>query len=353
MADAILDFENIESATGRLVLDEKNPMIELAANFRDGHQCLAYDLFRTPNLTRAGFQAVPADAVAVLSLALGEAGDMAAKAQALQKALSLTGLDIGREIFANMEQLTLFALPPERGRVAYEGLLDRRIGPVPFCLGLAITSRNPQQTRQILHRLLSLPAIVISGAAGEPAAPAAGEDVQAYVLGAFGSGMVKGKRVKDLARIWVGQAGRSTILSLNPTVVAAAVQAVRTGNSAVDAGPLAKELGHMPAEASKMYLVNLGGAIQLFLAHKAKSAEALDPESPAGQFAGALAGTNFQLASNESPNRFLLQAGLKRLPPLGGVFPLVMRFQQAMGSGTQFEAPAPASQEPAETEPAP
>ncbi|MHC4708801.1 MAG: hypothetical protein ACYS8I_17185, partial [Planctomycetota bacterium] len=105
LIETIGDIGNVDEITTSLSLEKDGYAVETNVGFKDGHSCLAYDLIRTPNITKAGFEAVPAEAVALVSFALGEAeGTGAASARkALKK---LTGLDIGRELFANIEQIT-------------------------------------------------------------------------------------------------------------------------------------------------------------------------------------------------------------------------------------------------------
>ena len=64
--------------------------------FKDGHQSLVYDLIRTPNITKAGFDAVPSSAIAVASFGLS-AADSAQAEKARSKIQNVTGLDVGRE----------------------------------------------------------------------------------------------------------------------------------------------------------------------------------------------------------------------------------------------------------------
>ncbi|MFZ2147604.1 MAG: tetratricopeptide repeat protein, partial [Sedimentisphaerales bacterium] len=101
IADGIADFRNIDDLIVFFNIQENGIAFEENIAFKDGHHCLAYDLIRTPNLSRAGFEAVPSEAVGLLSIALGEAES--AQAKAVGKSIeNLTGLDIGREIFANI-----------------------------------------------------------------------------------------------------------------------------------------------------------------------------------------------------------------------------------------------------------
>ncbi|MHC4346561.1 MAG: tetratricopeptide repeat protein [Planctomycetota bacterium] len=140
LVDGVADFNSLREVIASLSIGEQSVGVQANVGLKDGHKCLAYDLIRTPNLSRAGFEAVPAEAVAVVSLALGELQTgQAEKAQEVVR--NLTGLDIGREIFANIEQITLFALPP--GAASKDSPLARRFSPIVPCLGLVVTSHNP------------------------------------------------------------------------------------------------------------------------------------------------------------------------------------------------------------------
>ena len=66
----------------------------------------------TPNWSGADLQGVPANAAAVLSLRIGDAPETAAEALALPLR-RWTGLDLGRELFSNIDQLALSIVPPK------------------------------------------------------------------------------------------------------------------------------------------------------------------------------------------------------------------------------------------------
>ena len=165
--------------------------------FKDGHHCLAYDLIRTPNINKAALKAVPSDAVAIASFALSASEMQADTIRA--KIKNITGLDIGREIFANVEQVTVFAVPPKTPNPFFPGYI-----------GLVVTSHNPQQTRQILAKIFGTANTMLSGQATD------GNDLSA---GRYQIGMVKNNPLY----CYIEQVGKATILSLNPDVTRAAV----------------------------------------------------------------------------------------------------------------------------------
>ena len=320
--DAIFDFQNMEGAVVRLVIDERNPYVEAAVAFKDGHECLAYDLIRTPHLSKAGFEAVPAQAVGIVSLALGEAQQGDEKAEARREALRrLTGLDVGREVFANIEQISLFAVPPSD--TAGTSVLAEKLSPVVPCFGLAITSRDPQQTRRLLDKLLSIPEMIMS--VQDPEEPESREKVPGrYLVWQPG-----GKKVY----CHVGQAGRSTVIALDRRVMAMALAAAESGKGALgSAGPLQPALSELPAGTSKLILINAGGALQLATAHgmaqmppSVQTQPSVQKQMDAlSQLTKALAETNLQVHSVETPNRLTVRLGVSNLPPLGELFSAVM-----------------------------
>ena len=320
-ADALADFRNIDGAVARMIIHERNPYLEAQVSFKEGHKCLLYDLVRTPRLTRAGFAAVPSEAVGIMSFALGEAQRGEEAAQAARKAVRrFTGLDIGREIFANIEQVSLFALPPSPEDA--KNRFAKMTSPVVLCVGLVITSRDPQRTRQFLDRLFSLPELIASVRNPGQAAPA--EDVPGrYLL--FSA---RGENVY----CYVAQTGRSTVLALKPRVTAAAVAAAKSGRNAFEAGLLQASLSKLPGGTTKLIVVNAGGAVKLVLAHATGSLPPAARTRPSVQrrtamfarLAEALAKTNVQLHTVEAPNGLTVRLSVSDLPPLGELFGLVM-----------------------------
>ena len=321
LADALADFENIDDMVAFLSIEEDGITLEENIAFKDGHTCLAYDLIRTPNLTRDGFQGVPADATALISVALAEP-DGPGVTMAQKTVRRLTGLDIGREIFANMEQITIFATPPAAGADT-SGPPSR----MASCLGLAMTSHNPQQTHQLLGQLLRVADVMAVSAGLADASPTAsireqaGSAVQKYVL-ALG----KHKQMP----CYVGQSGKTTVLAFTGDVLERSLEAIKNGESALQAGPLQRPLSQMAPNTSKAVVVNVGGAIRLFDTYIQMAHD--NPHNPVhktlAQLAQACERTSVQVRTGESVNEFSLHAGIDNLPPLDGVFPMLIQLSE-------------------------
>jgi len=312
IADGIADFKNIDDLIVFFNIQEHGIAFEENIAFKDGHRCLAYNMIRTPNLSRAGFEAVPSEAVALVSVALGEAES--AQAMAAGKSIeSLTGLDIGREIFANIEQITLFALPPDSASA--KG--NKAIPPIVTNLGLAVTSHNPQQTRQILTQMLTVANLVAGQSdSGQPE----------QGTGKYQIGLVKNQKLY----CYMNQMNKTTVLSLNPDVVETSISAIKRRRSVCTAGPLQEAVNKLSPTTSKLVLVNLGGAIRLADSHL--KATYNNPRNPAhkmyAQLAQACDNTGIQLRTDEKINNFNSRVSIDQLPPLDNVFPLLMQISK-------------------------
>jgi hypothetical protein len=306
-ADAIADFNHIDYMTFSSSIEQDSHIDTTEIVFKDGHHCLAYDLIRTPNISKAALETVPSDAIAIASFALSAEELQASTIRAQIK--NVTGLDIGREIFANVEQVTIFAMPPKTSNPF-----------LPEYIGLAITSHNPQQTRQILAKTLGTADAMLSGR------PAPDANLPA---GRYQVGMVKDKPIY----CYVEQQGNATILSLNPDVTRASVAAIKDHNSVCTAGLLSSAVAKMPASASKMILVNAGGAIRLA---GPTIAESLGGENRdviqdnLNQLALACDKTTVEIRTDEQLNSFTLNRKLTGMPPLNQIFGPITQIAQAV-----------------------
>jgi hypothetical protein len=302
-ANAIADFNNIDEFILTVSMEPNNLVSKANVLFKDGHHCLAYDMIRTPNISKAALEAVPSEAIALVSFALSQAdGIQADKVRA--KIQHITGLDIGREIYANIEEVAIFAMPVDGNSISGDSF-------PPRCLGLAITSHNPEQTRQILATLLGT-VNAISG--NQPSGPI---DANA---GKFRIGMDRGKELY----CYMEQVKNITILSLNRSIIDASVAAVKNKKSICTTGPLAPAVSKLPPMTSKIVLVNAGGAIRM--AGPAINIGPLNDEqrsqlnAAVEQLARAADRTTIEIRTDEQINNFTLNAGVTGIPPLNEVF---------------------------------
>ena len=299
-ANAIADFSNMDEVVLTESLETNGFGIQTEIRFKDGHHCLAYDLIRTPNLSKAALDAVPAEAIAVASFALNHT-DPAQAEKVRAQIQNVTGLDVGREIFANLEQVTVFALPADGNST---GVKSTEV--IPSRLGVAITSRNPEQTRQVLGTLLS---IASASAGGQPNAKPG-----QYQIGTNGK--------QDL-NCYLEQVDGITLLSLNHEVMDASVAAIKTHKSICASGPLNGAVNRLAPTTSKLLLVNAGGAMRLSRSQinfgPLNDEQTAQVNASFDQIARAADLTTIEFRTDEQLDSFAVNSSVTGIPPLNQV----------------------------------
>jgi hypothetical protein len=310
-ANGLADFNNIDDLIAFLAFEEDGIALEANINFKDGHNSLAYNMFRTPELSKAAFDVVPSGTVALLSVAPG--GADSPRAQAVRQQLkNMTGIEIAGDIFANIDQVTLFVLPS----AVSSGETPAGIPPIATSVGLVLTSENPRQTRQILTGLLTATNLI---------ANQSGDDSEANV-GRYQFELVN----KIKLHCYTNQQNKTTVLSLNPGVVDASASALGTRQSVNSGGPLKEAVNKLSPGASKLALINVGGAIRaggpLLLSGMDESGG--DVKELIAQVANSCDKTTVRLRTQEDSENLNVRAEIRDLPPASELFGPVTQLSQ-------------------------
>ena len=283
-------------------LEEDGIRVGVEAEFAEGHHAMIYDLIRTPNGLGADLQGVPDNAAAVLSFRLGDA--TAAAVAALRQPLRRwTGLDLGRELFANIEQVAVSIVPPE----------DPRTFDPAGVIAVAITSQQPAHSRALIHGLFSPLDHILSGGGTPLGAAMPDRESVSYLVGESGG------RPQHLH---VGLQGRTTLISLNPALVRAAQPGPLSGIHAA--------MRALPPTTSKALAINAGGLIRTQAAMMRRGN--WDPDSSTqqvNQLAELLSGTHLILHTEEEENRLAIHADLGPIAGLNQVLGLVLNARGA------------------------
>jgi hypothetical protein len=234
------------------------------------------------------------------------------QAQAVQETVQqLTGLDIGREIFANIEQISIFAIPANEATPAYRG-----VPPIFSQIGMAVTSHNPQKTHQLLDQWLRLGHFIVGQASGRPTELKKGQ----YEIA-----------VNNREKIccYLNQTGKTTVLSLSPGVVQQSGKAYAEKQNAFNAGPLSGTLKSLPATTSKLVLINIGHAIETALPSAPRQLrEQMGPI--AADLSRVLADTVIQINTSEDENTLGIHVSITQLPKISELLPSVMQLAGGM-----------------------
>ena len=307
--NVLADFAHIDDLLASLTLGEDGIALEANVDFMEGHNSLAYNLFRTPKLNKAALDAIPSGAIGLLSVALG--GGDSPQNQAIREHIrKASGFDLGGDIFVNIEQVTLFAVPSAGAS------MESLSGAPPFVgsIGLALKSPRPQETRRILTGVLTAANLVSSQSANEDS----GQNIGRYQIELVN---------KQTIHCYTDQQSKTTVLSLNPNVIEASVSTLGRRQSATAGGPLKNALNALSPDISKLVLVNVGGAIQtggaLFVSGMGEPRDGI-----AGlfdQLAKSCAKTTIQLRTHEESDRFNVRAEIRDLPPANEMFGPMMQ----------------------------
>jgi tetratricopeptide (TPR) repeat protein len=334
-ANGLVDFQNVDNFIASFSLRETGIALDANMSFKDGSKSMFYNLIRTPNLSKEALKAIPAEAVALISLTLGGANSAQAQV-AGAKIEEACGLDIASQIFGNVEQITLFAAPTKDAIAAQ----DSPIPPVAQAFGLAVTSKNPQQVHQLLSTLLKTAELLPADAQEALSIPESGRfDVTlANNIKFFGH---------------TNPANKTMVLSLNSQVVDSSITAVRQNSSLVSGGKLQDALATLPPATSKLVLINVAGAIQLASQAMEFSSDETEAEvrKSLDELIAAAAKTTVRLQTTEQDNNFSLRLSVSDMPPIKQLVGPIVKLSQLMGethkSPWEYSAPAPVSIAPA------
>jgi hypothetical protein len=311
LVESFLDPQNIDELIAYMSINNDAINCDAEINFKAGYQGLAYNLFRTPNLTKDGFVNVPSDVIALMSIALSP--DTGEK---IQKPLErITGLDIGREIFNNIEQINIYAAPASFTQSKAQSPLS-----LAECIGITITSKNPVQTNQILKKILGTLDAIAGLSAKEKNTEKSDLQADKYMLPVGGS---------QKLCCFIGQNEKTTILTFSPGLLQSSL--VGKSKSVLTSGPLREAVGQLNPNTGKLVLLNAGGIIKIADAWlKVKYDNQDNPAyKPLEQIAALFDKTIVRIQTNERDDSFSIHAGIEHIPPMKDLFPLVMQMKKA------------------------
>jgi tetratricopeptide (TPR) repeat protein len=321
-ADGVVNLKDIDDLIATLSLRETGLALEVSVGFKAGYRSMAYGLIHTPNLNKANLQVIPADAVALLSFTLGAAGTPQAQA-AGEQIRNATGLDLGADVFGNIQQVSLFLVPP-RESVLPQG---PQVPPIARAIGLAITSRDPEKTLRLLMTVLQM-----ANLAAPETQPPTG-------TGRFELALANGMKLFGHG----AEANQTLVLSLNSQLVDQSVTAARQGTSVLSGGPLQDALATLSPTTSKLVLINVGAALQLLEqnAQFPSDEAARQARQALGEVIKACQKTTIRLLTSEAADSFGIRLSLSDLPPLRQLFGPISQLAQMVAQAKAQVGHAP------------
>lgn len=123
MAMNFVDIDSLRSLSGRIGVGSQGLGLDVALTLADGHRNLLFNLLRTPAVSQDTLALVPDGAAFFYATSFNEAAPVAPVGGTSERPI-VTGMDFGREVFANLVDVVVYGLPPEGNSAQGGGLPD-------------------------------------------------------------------------------------------------------------------------------------------------------------------------------------------------------------------------------------
>lgn len=291
LVQSIADVESLRWAALQISTGDEGLSAQVSLQLAEGNHAFPYHLLRTPPVGRDVARSVPDGAVGFFAIGLSEKpSERDARASTRSAAARyVTGLDLGREIFSNVRDITGFVLPwaPGAGRGGV---------PIPEA-ALVFRVEDASRSEALWKQLLAIPAAI----ARSSAEPVREGEVGGHVtrVHSFPGGI----------EVHLVVLGDKVILATSESTLARALGAADGKGSVLEDKAFAKALPALREDTSKVLLVHAGRACALmapFVGFGGREAEA---------FRLALEDSTVVLATSETPTalRARLALGLPKL----------------------------------------
>jgi len=296
MANTLCDLDSLRWVTFSAGINDGALGAQLTLRLAEGHHSLAYNLLRLPPMSRRCLKHVPPDCAAFIGLGLNPVAAAAAMDAAAGEGevRSVTGLDIGREIFGNIHELCAFVMPGEMIQRQNDG------GPpvVPNA-GLVFTVNDTARSRALWTQLLSLPGLFGGDKAVTPGTVRIGEqDVTTFAIPRFG-------------KVYLTEMDHCIAIGATRNVIKDMVRAGDREKNVLTDEQMGKVIAALPKDSSLMVVAHMGR-----LAKVAQGAGNPGVAAGASQAVDLCEGMVCWAALGQSPNEMTLRAAVKGLPNL-------------------------------------
>lgn len=299
IARMVMDFDHMNHVIATLSDTDQGLQLKVNVDFAEDHNSFGYGLIRTVPLSRKALSHIPTDSVAVVGMGLNPKMVMAAQAAGSNQ---LTGLDIGREIFANIEEVGLFVLPTVISR---DKMPD---------VGLVIASSDIEKSENLWNTLLELPASMkLEEGPRSKTVTIDGVEAKHYSLPGH----------SDLPDFLIARLNNESLIAGTEAAVRAALDAAKTGKTLSKdsrAKPFWNSTTDMTAKAA---FVHVGRALQLSaqMARGNERQEMLEISKVVDEL-------TLTLAIDEAPANFEARLNAVGLPQFEDVIKTMSKFER-------------------------
>ena len=174
MAQALLDLKSMRSLSGSLGVDNDGLYLNLALALEPENRNLLFHFLRLPAIDRDVLKRIPSGAAFVVASALSDHGGYEFRAAATSLNQPITLFDLGREIFANVMSVAIFAVPTDAAPTGGQ--------PVPPVAAI-ITVHDPAKSATVWNQILGVASLASgAGALDGMTSEIAGMPVRRYIF---------------------------------------------------------------------------------------------------------------------------------------------------------------------------
>lgn len=292
--NAFADLDSLRWATFSMGVDDGVLGWQLAVRLADDHHSLVYNFLRLTPMTRNCLKKVPDDAAAVFGLGLNPAVEAAGERTSDKNPAVITGFDIGREFFGNIQELCVYIVPGPMGRMT-NGRDDE---PIPN-VGAVLAVNDVKKSRALWNEILKLPGLLGGDKPVEPqAARIGGVDATAYEIPEFG-------------KIYLGELDGCIAFGLTRTAIKSAIQAHEKKQSILDDKGLGAVVSRASKDTSIFFAAHVGR-----LARVATGVNDVEVAMVANPMTQLCRDTMVWFAVSQSPNQFSIRFAMAGLPKI-------------------------------------
>jgi hypothetical protein len=293
IAQALLDLNSLRTLVGRMGVSDAGLYLDVTLRLDEGHRNLAFHFLRMPAINRATLERVPAGAAVFFAAALNEAGVYQPSGQsATTEPPPVTMLDIGREVFANMVSVAVFAVPTDEP-VAAEG------PPIPP-VAAVITVNDPVKSQALWNQVLGVASLASgAGTLEGMSVEIEGVEAQRYV---FPEGV----------SVYLASDGDEVFISPSKAAIGRSLATRRGGESILRDPAFAKSLAALGPDATFALFAHPGRCAEL-----AKPFMCPEEVQEIEPVVGMLTDTVVSLVMEHSNNMFRFSTMVTGLPDVG------------------------------------
>lgn len=293
MMMTMLDVKSLQSLSGKVAIDDEGIGFEIELRLDEGHRNLVFNFLRTPALAPSTLAAVPAGVAGFGVWAINPADSEYKPSASQQSPEVVTALDIGRELFANIVGVAVFALPSD-GEAGTAG------SPMPD-LAAAIEVHDASHSQALWSQLLGIAGM----ASGSPTL--AGESYELDDV------TVQKYMIEDCT-LSLATVDKHVLVASTKDAMARAVDALQRGKSVVNDQAFAARISGLSPETTRAIFVHPGRCL--------KMAERFMPphdRAEAQRYAGLLTDTVVSIVNEHGADRLRLSFEASGIPRIDGL----------------------------------